>query len=306
MSPPPRLDHGDVVPPALAEEAATWFVRMRQPRVGEHERQRFRRWLATSDKHQREYACFEKLWGALDSVPPQRRRKKRLAAGAGLCIAALAALLQLTTGDSIDQTGIGETRHLALSDGSTVDLDADSRLRIEYTPWRRRITVQQGQALFKVAPGIRPFEVVAGHGRLRDIGTTFNVLEDQGKVTVSVAEGAVEINLDHSERKWLLSAGRQASYGADDVYATRQISPQEAESWLQNRWRFEDASLGEVARQINRQHERPVLLGDASLDRYRVSGVFERQDRAGLLKALCTILPIKLEEGPDGTRLRRR
>jgi len=46
MSPPPRLDHGDVAPPALAEEAATWFVRMRQPRVGEHERQRFRRWLA--------------------------------------------------------------------------------------------------------------------------------------------------------------------------------------------------------------------------------------------------------------------
>ena len=51
---------------SLAEEAATWFVRMREPQVSAHERQHFQRWLEASSLHQREYANFQKLWGDLD------------------------------------------------------------------------------------------------------------------------------------------------------------------------------------------------------------------------------------------------
>lgn len=292
----------------LAEEAATWFIRMREPQVADHERQRFQRWLSASDRHQREYASFEKLWGALDGMSRPRPRKKRMAGSAValITVVALAFVFSTATVDEQKLTKTGETRQLALADGSVIEIDADTELRVEYTLWRRRITLERGQALFKVAPGLRPFEVKAGEGTLRDIGTTFNVLEDQGKVTVSVEEGAVEISLDSAPKKYLLTGGQQATYGAGEISAAKAINPQAAEAWLGNRWIFEEASLGEVARQINRQHERPVSLADASLDRYRVSGVFDRSDRAGLLKALGVILPIRVEETADSTRLRQR
>lgn len=289
----------------LAEEAATWFVRMRSPAVAAHEEQHFRRWLGASEQHRREYGNFEKLWGALDSVA--RPRRKRWAGGALAIVAALALgmIYHAQTVDRPESTNIGEVRHLVLEDGSQVELDAASELRVEYTPWRRRIELLHGQALFKVAPGWRPFEVLAAGGRLRDIGTTFNVFEDQGKVSVAVAEGAVEISLANG-RKSRLHGGEQASYQAGEIAASRVVSPQNVGVWQQERWIFEDASLGEVVRQINRQHVRPLSLAGAGLESYRVSGVFDRTDRAGLLKALTALLPLRVEEKAEATQLRRR
>lgn len=295
-------------PELLAEEAATWFLRMREPQVADQERQRFQHWLSASERHQREYASFEKLWGVLDGMSRPCPRKKRITRSVVGIVAAiaLAFICSITTVDQLQITKIGETRQIVLSDGSVIELDAATALRIEYTLWQRRITLERGQALFKVAPGLRPFEVKAGTGTLRDIGTTFNVLEDQGLVTVSVKEGAVEISLDSLSKKSLLTGGQQAGYRAGEIYAAKAINPEAVEAWLGNRWIFENASLGEVVRQINRQHERQISLADTSLGNYRVTGVFDRTDRVGLLKALGVILPIRAEETPDGTRLRQR
>lgn len=292
----------------LAEEAARWFVRMREPQVSDCELQHFQHWLAASERHQQEYASFEKLWGTLDGLSRPKPAKKRMAASFSVIVATLAFAFVYSnaTVDVEKSTKIGEMQHLVLADGSTIDIDADTVLRVEYSLWRRRITLEHGQALFNVAPGLRPFEVKAGTGTLRDIGTTFNVLEDQGWVTVSVEEGAVEISLDVRPEKYLLTGGQQATYGAGEVSASQAINPQAVHAWLENRWIFEGASLSEVARQINRQHERPIHLADASLDHYRVSGVFDRTDRAGLLKSLAVILPIKIDDTPEATRLRRR
>lgn len=291
----------------LAEEAATWFVRMRAVPVDEREQGHFQRWLAASDQHRREYGNFEKLWGALDGISRPRPRKKRLAGGALAVVAAL-ALGMIYHGQTVDRpenSEIGEVRHLVLNDGTRVELDAASELRIDYSPWRRRIELLHGQALFKVAPGWRPFEVQAAGGTLRDIGTTFNVLEDQGKVSVAVAEGAVEISLADG-RKRRLEGGEQASYQAGEIAASRVVNPLNVGVWQQERWIFEDASLGEVVRQINRQHARPLSLAGAGLENYRVSGVFDRTDRAGLLKALTVLLPLRVEEKAEVTQLRRR
>ncbi|MBS1160746.1 MAG: FecR protein [Proteobacteria bacterium] len=291
----------------LAEEAATWFVRMRAAPVDEREQGHFQRWLAASDQHRREYGNFEKLWGALDGISRPRPRKKRLAGGALAVVAALALGLMYASQavDRPENSEIGEVRHLVLDDGTQVELDAASELRIDYTPWRRRIELRRGQALFKVAPGWRPFEVAAAGGTLRDIGTTFNVLEDQGRVSVAVAEGAVEIHLAGG-RKRRLGSGEAATYQAGEITPSRGVSPLNVGAWQQERWIFEGASLGEVVRQINRQHARPLSLADPALENYHVSGVFSRRDRAGLLKALAVLLPIRVEEKAESTQLRRR
>lgn len=292
----------------LAEEAATWFVRMREAKTTERERQRFDCWLAASERHRREYASFEKLWGALDGLSRPWARKKRMAGTVVALIAAIALAFAYGTAavDEQKYTKIGEIRQFTLADGSVLAMDADSVLHVEYSLWRRQIRLERGQAQFKVMAGLRPFEVVAGDGTMRDIGTTFNVREDQGKVSVSVQEGAVEIDLPHSGKKYLLTAGQQASYRNGQISAEPASGANVDPPWRDNRWVFDSISLGEVVREINHQHERPLMLANASLNDYRISGVFNRSDRAGILRALSAILPLKVEEERDETVLRRR
>lgn len=291
----------------LAEEAATWFVRMREPKVSEHERHHFQCWLDASSQHRHEYAHFEKLWGALDGLPRPRKSKRR--AVAATAIAAFVAIIIAQGNLTVNEekgTKIGEVRQIVLADNSVLELDADTLLHVEYSFWKRRIVLERGQAQFKVAPGARPFEVVAGDGTMRDIGTTFNVREDQGKVTVSVQEGAVEISLRNSAQKYLLTGGQQADFQNGHIAAAPAQPVNVDPAWRENRWVFDSVPLSEVVREINRQHERSLRLADQSLDSYRISGVFDRTDRAGLLKSLAAILPLRVEEHRDETLLRRR
>jgi len=73
-------------------------------------------------------------------------------------------------------TAVGEVRHLVLADGSVVDLNTDTQLRVSYTPLRRGIELSRGEALFKVHPALkRPFEVRAGGTLVQALGTAFSV-----------------------------------------------------------------------------------------------------------------------------------
>lgn len=293
---------------ALAKEAASWFVRMREPTVNDGERENFRRWLDRSPHHRSEYAHFQKLWTDLDQLaqPPAKKKRRGALAVAIACLALGFVAAAHVTVDAENATKIGELRQLRLADDSLVAMDADTRLRVEYSLWRRRVVLERGQAQFTVAPGWRPFEVIAGDGTMRDIGTTFNVREDGGKVSVSVQEGVVEISLPGVAQRVLLSGGQQADYRQGQILATATPGAGVAPAWRGNRWVFDDVQLGEVVREINRQHERPLRMLDPSLDGYRVSGVFDRSDRAGLLKALAIMLPIRAEEHREETRLLRR
>ncbi len=52
----------------------------------------------------------------------------------------------------------------------------------------------RGEALFTVVhEANRPFEVVAGGERIRDLGTRFNVYAEPGRVVVAVLEGQVDV-----------------------------------------------------------------------------------------------------------------
>lgn len=293
-------------------EAATWFVRIRNAQNDETDRLEFDRWLSASEAHRREYAHIERLWGALDALSPQSGRQPRskrrvLAAGLALCALISLTVLQAEIGvKEQSTTRIGESVHRILADGSTIDIDGNTSLRIEYTLLQRKLVITNGQAFFRVAPGLRPFVVVAGDGSLRDIGTSFNVLNDHDRVTVSVFDGAVEVELKSTSEKRMLAGGQQLTYTHGHVSATSAIPPGNNPAWLDNRWIFNNAALGEVVRHINREHERPVTLADSTLEEYRISGVFERSNRSGLLKALGELLPIRVVETREGTQLRRR
>jgi transmembrane sensor len=91
-------------------------------------------------------------------------------------------------------TAIGEQRLISLSDGSTMELNARTKLVVRYTPSERVIELLEGQALFRVAKdATRPFVVNSGDTRVRAVGTQFDVYKKRTHVIVTVVEGRVAI-----------------------------------------------------------------------------------------------------------------
>lgn len=73
-------------------------------------------------------------------------------------------------------TGIGEQRSITLSDGSIIELNAHSKVRVAFHDRERDLELLEGQALFRVAKNRnRPFVVHAGGTSVRAVGTQFDV-----------------------------------------------------------------------------------------------------------------------------------
>lgn len=293
----------------LAEEAATWFVRLRDPDCSVDERCAFEIWLAASDEHRREYECIAALWGNLDRLgdyaPRVRKRKRRRVAAAALSLVFAAGLGYLSLGaEQVYTTALGEHRRVELADGSIVDLNTGSEMRARISFWSRRVELARGEAMFDVArEARRPFEVRAAGTVLRDIGTRFDVRLDRNAVTVEVLEGAVEVQPPSGKTAALLTAGKRAVSDASGITGLAQVDAEAAGAWTSGRWIFRNTPLDEVVRELNRYHPRQTELADSSLGKLRIDGVFNTADRAGLLKALGTLLPLRIEETDGVTRL---
>lgn len=287
---------------SLAEEAARWFLRINEagndsPRCAE-----FDAWLARSERHREEYQRYQHLWGALEQVRPRRPRRQQ--ALAGLLVLATAMLFALQQNVAVDMyktTQIGEQADTLLADGSRIQLDGDTRIRVEHTLWQRRLLLEQGQIFIDVAPGLRPFVVVAADGETRDIGTRFNVRRVAGVVTVGVAEGRVEVRLPAAGIGQEIGAGEQISYRAGRLLGSSRFAAEGADAWTEGRWLFDDLDLTEVVAQINRRHSHPVRIDDPRLAAYRISGVFSAEDRSGLLAAIIRLYPLRLIEEGNAT-----
>ena len=92
-------------------------------------------------------------------------------------------------------TDIGEQKTIELADHSIVQLNTNSRLEVDYSDDYRRLRLVQGEAHFDVAHNPdRPFEVYAGQGLVRAIGTSFTVHMRKIDVEVIVTEGTVEFD----------------------------------------------------------------------------------------------------------------
>lgn len=91
-------------------------------------------------------------------------------------------------------TDIGEQRSIVLADGSTVELNSRSRVRIRYSDSQRDVDLLEGQALFRVAHNTaRPFIVHSGTANVRAVGTQFDVYKKRTGTVVTVVEGKVAV-----------------------------------------------------------------------------------------------------------------
>jgi len=125
---------------------------------------------------------------------PRLRRRFLVAASGALVLVIAGAVWWHAERFPIYATEIGERRSITLDDGSTVNLNARSRLRIEFAKKERRVELLDGQALFQVTKDKnRPFIVSSGDATVRAVGTQFDVYRRTSGTTVTVIEGRVAV-----------------------------------------------------------------------------------------------------------------
>lgn len=219
---------------------------------------------------------------SVGSASPRRRRMLSIATSIAILtlMAGAAVWLALSRGQ-VYWTTAGEQRLLALTDGSTIELNSRSKIQVRYSEHERTVEMLEGQALFHVAKDVaRPFLVRSGEMSVRAVGTQFDVYKKSSGIVVTVVEGRVAAG------SIMLAAGEQVVLTQKSVRKTEHPNVASATAWTQREIVFDSASLTEVAEEFNRYNDRELVIDRSALGDLHISGVFSSTDPTSLIHFL--------------------
>lgn len=333
---------------AVGEEAADWWLRLQSEGLSRADREQFVDWLRESPVHVAEMLRVAGVHGALEQFEnwaristhgsheddtvvalsgrsgdrpvrtPSSRRTWSIAAALSVVVVALVSIVWIPRGQLLE-TERGERRELALADGSLVYVDPESRLRVKFDEEARRVVLDDGRALFRVAKdSARPFLVEAGGTTVRAVGTAFGIERRPEGLIVTVAEGKVAVADANAnvaarlappagespsispvsvlEAPILLTANEQATVRSSDSFVqVRRVDSAIALAWAEGRLVFEDTPLAEVVEQFNRYNRIQVRIEDQHLASRPISGVFNAADTESFIGFIESTAPVRIE-----------
>jgi len=222
-----------------------------------------------------------------------------------------------TEGFNTVTTRSGSRSKLQLPDGTLVWLNADSKLTYKIFDQNPTREVQLiGEAYFDVAKDKnRPFILHTQTIDIRVLGTAFNVqcYGNERNTETSLFQGSVEVTLkDLPDKKIILHPSekltvhnnemavsdiktKEADPDDEPVMTLGKVHYQQKDStyieslWTKNQLAFDDRSLEEVAKQIERWYGVNVTITDEKLKTTRFSGVFEDETLPQVMDALKLI-----------------
>jgi transmembrane sensor len=336
-----NVDVGEVLDVSMSEawtrgddarraRAADWLVRLQASDLDEAEAVAFDAWLSADPANAAAYdatlavalefdAAADEIAQDLQAAPARRAFAARggwivaggLAAAAAIALAVIPAGLVGSTAQTY-ATGKGQHHTVKLADGSTIELNAGSRLSVTLGRHERRVVLPEGEALFDVAADAsRPFLIAAGDRTVRVVGTRFDVRHRGAALSVTVERGVVEVRPagDAPGKVYSLRPGQRLdtearTSAAPVVVQLSTVDPQQVESWRTGRLVFRDEALGDLVADLNQQFATPITLADPALARTRVSGVLVLDDQAAVIRRLALLAPVKALPSGNGVLLR--
>jgi len=204
----------------IATEARAWLIRLdADTPLSPAEDSALREWANRSPAHREELQRLSAFWNDANiltelaiplSIQSSTRRswgrlsallgtftRPRLGIAASMIGVAIVLALWLYPQpqgavNGIYGTAIGEQKITQLPDGSTIHLNTDSQVQVDYSTTTRKLRLLRGEAHFQVAKDPRrPFEVHAAKNLVKAIGTAFSVQLRDSRMKVIVTEGKV-------------------------------------------------------------------------------------------------------------------
>ena len=317
---------------AVVEDAAIAWLTERDDGFSPARERAFAHWLRTDPRHAAAIARLEQTLGLLGELPEFRseintafdraapvvafppasaeqptlarapRRWSRPLAWAGLAAA-------LTLGSYVGWRALQPPREIhftttvagyeraRLDDGSTLELNAASAVRVQFTAAERHVKLESGEAHFAVAHDTaRPFIVSAGGIAVRAVGTAFNVrYATGGDIEVTVTEGKVRIGQSGpasaaAESAPLVSAGQRIVLPHHAPPPTvENIDPatlRAALAWQSRLADFAEAPLADVIARFNARSRIQLLIADETLADRRIGGTFALDEAEAFVRLL--------------------
>lgn len=204
--------------------------------------------------------------------------------------------------DIIHATARGETKHLALAHGISVDLSASTRLIVKSGD-PTNLELAEGDAYFVVAHDPkRTLSIKAGRYVVKDIGTAFGLNLSTEAVAVAVADGHVSVALEDGEATGV-SAGEQLIARRNDHSA--QLLPVQAKdvgSWRRGTLVYDKTPLSIVAADIARYSGKRITV-DPEISKRPFSGVLAIGDGSKLMATLSGLMSLSYEEKDNRIRI---
>lgn len=308
-------EHRQQIPPRVIAEAAEWFMILSSGNVRPEETAQWQAWLNSHPDHQMAWARVEFYTSKFKSLPPQAafaasealntpdmNRRRILLSLALFGIAGMSGW-QISRGRywqewTADQhTALGESKTIALADGSTVVLDSGSALNVDFSVNLRRMQLVKGdiyiETVADTAGWQRPFVVDTLEGRVRALGTRFSVSQHPERTQVAVFQDAVEIlPIDAISSKQTLYAGQHVQFTANRIGPILRHN-QDKPAWTQGFIVADDMPLSEFLLQLSR-YRTGYITCDPKIADLRIIGSYPLKDTDKILAFLETNLPIKL------------
>lgn len=291
----------------LFAEASGWYYRLQADDVTPAEREAFSAWLGQGPEQAQAWDEVLGLLGALREPARQLRQAQRarwrrprlqLWASAAAVLLMVALLVNSPWPDrwrADYATATGESRSIALADGSQLQLNTDTAVQVELAGGERRVRLLRGEAWFEVSHDpARPFVIRSGDGWVKVVGTRFSVAREGDQTRVRVAQGKVQVGAD-SHQSVLLEPGRAVEYRGTQLGSAHAFDVAAEFAWRQRQLVFREQPLVEVVDALNRYWPGQTLVLGEGLRQRKVSGVFEIDKPEAVLKALTHTLGLRAE-----------
>ncbi len=322
----------------MDREAIDWVIK-RDDGLTEDEEKAFDRWLAGEPRRAERFRFFQNAWQRFDSYETLRvvaarnsqLKRKRIRwplAAAVASVAAVAVLFISYRGIRSETTpeiakiyeamlSTATYERQALPDGSTVELNGDSKAQFRFADGERTVWLLDGEAHFEVAKDPdRPFVVRVGKATVRAVGTAFNVrYTEDNSLEVLVTEGRVRLESGNGFEELTsetetnlkpqipeLSAGQVAKASSVSEPEWSEItSIAEEEIAMRLNWRpvtldFVDATLREVVEAFNQRNETKFVIQDSELENVPITISFRSDNLMGFARLIKLTSGVEFEQ----------
>jgi transmembrane sensor len=234
-------------------------------------------------------------------------RTRIIAAAIGVVIICAGGVYELRGSPEVETyaTDIGGHRVVTLPNGSLVELNTDTTVRIAAATGERQVWLVKGEAFFQVKhDAAHPFTVIVGEHRVTDLGTKFLVNRQSDRVAVAVVEGRARLETDTfgaKARSAELAPGDVGVATANSLSVSHKAAANlERElGWRRGVLIFHDTALADAAIEFNRYNQQKLVVADAAIARLTVDGTFPANRIGSFARVARDVLGLRVEERGD-------
>lgn len=307
--------------------AAAYVERRDSPDWTEKDEAELEAWLNQSPLHRVTFIRLNSSWKRTERLialrspdegagvapdPSKGTRYLRIAAAFGvfLGVGGFLATYFTTPRTETYSTPVGGREILTLKDGSRMELNTNTSVRVALSGDERAVTVEKGEVYFKVHhDAARPFVVTAQGHRVVDLGTQFSLRVERKDVKVTLFEGRVRFDPDAraNAKPKIMKPGEVLVASADRVSVRKEPLNDLLASlaWRRGMLRFHNTSLAEAAAEFNRYNQTKIVLDDPHAGTETINGMLPINDLAEFAHVAKNLFGLRAENHGDEVILTR-